>query len=304
MQKIEVTIFENRILHFDLNPAKRLEFEEELEAQNNIAFRSNFDYGRLQGSSFFIYIDIGLSVRTHAEILTRTGFTFTIYGPTWTDLFVVDLITPMVNIAIINCYKEFRRQCILHKVELPANLETDEKIGQIIASHIVGHYHSKLKLNDILEKDLIEMEGITLDADESTLTMVKCAFQVIDEVLFYHKNFDHKHNQKEFYRYVPESRFFTIKNSCLNINTTGLTLTLKDSTYLLQILDCAIQLLLGDRADELIEALEHNDMDKTRQGVFFKKATELFKEFNERIKTDDIPIKGIEIDYGWNTLLR
>ncbi len=304
MQKIEVKVFENRILHFNPKPTNGLEFEEEPEEQNIVNFRSNFDYGQLPGNSFFIYIDIGMGVHSYADILTRTGFTFTVNGPTWSDLFVIDFISPMVNIAIINCFKEFRRQCILHKIELPPNLETNVKTGQIITSHIVELYHTKLKQNDIADKELIELDGITLNSDEATLTMVKCAFQVLEEVLFYHKNFNHKHNQLELYHYVPESRFYTIKDSCLNIGSTGLTLTLQDTLFFLQILDCAIQLLLGDRADELISALEHVGIDKLQQGIFFKKTTELFKDFSEKLKTDYSPIKGIEIEYNWNTILR
>ena len=304
MQKIEVKVFENRILHFNPKPTNGLEFEEEPEEQNSVNFRSNFDYGQLPGNSFFIYIDIGMGVHSYADILTRTGFTFTVNGPTWSDLFVIDFISPMVNIAIINCFKEFRRQCILHKIELPPNLETNVKTGQIITSHIVELYHTKLKQNDIADKELIELDGITLNSDEATLTMVKCAFQVLEEVLFYHKNFNHKQNQLEFYRYVPESRFYTIKDSCLNIGSTGLTLTLQDTLFFLQILDCAIQLLLGDRADELISALEHVGIDKLQQGIFFKKTTQLFKDFSEKLKTEYSPIKEIEIEYNWNTLLR
>lgn len=304
MQKVEVTIFENRILWFDSRLPEATEFEEETDSNIDVKFSSNFDYGRLAGNSFFIYIDIGLEVPSYAAMMARSGFTFSVEGPTWNDLFIKELISPMVGIAIISCYKSFKRHCVMHKIELPLTLETNEEVVHTITQEIVDQYHNHRKQDDLLNKALIEQEGLVLAPNENTITLVKITFLVLDQLLYINSSYDLNHNRKQLNNMVPEPRYFTLKASCLNLKQNPITLTMFDSIMLLHCLDCALQMLLGDRADELIASLDQLGVDKKQRTVFFKSGTELFRDFRAMLKSSNATILNLETNYDWNKLMR
>ena len=304
MQKIEVSIFENRILWFESMLSEDGELEKETSSSINVTFGSNFDYGLLPENNFFIYIDIGLTIPKHAAIMTRSGFTFALKGPTWNDIFIYDLFNPMVSIAIINCYKGLKRECSLNNIELPKGLETSEQVGQILTQNIIDQYHNYRKKEDLLNKVLIESEGLEIVPDDDITTLIKGTFMVLDEILYYNKNFNRIYNREQFSSHVPTARYFTLKARCLTIEQNPVTLTMFDTVLLLLCLDCALQMLLGDRADELIATLEKQGLDKERRSIFFREGTNLFKDFRAMLKASRATIDVLEKEHDWNKMMR
>jgi hypothetical protein len=83
---------------------------------------------------------------------------------------------------------------------------------------------------------------------------------------------------------------------CIQIDKHSVALSSLDVQLFLIILDCYLQMLLGDKADVLNAVLEDRGVNSNHRNMYFKSSTELFSIFH------DSAIAPVQTD--WNSIIR
>ncbi len=298
MKNIKAQLFRSTYLWFEPNNEPK-----ENGAAANISISNNFDYEKLPDGTMRIYLDVSFKY-LRASILVRSGFQFKNKSILWDNVFVADVINPMVNLAIQKCYQRFTEQCMENHIESPVSFEADEKTIQSITNGIIKQYFTYRKSDDKANEYLIENIGLEFNPGTDSEITIKGTFLIIDEILYHNSKFDKENNQKVFGNIYPLPRYFTIKLNCLEIEEHPVKLSFFDSIMFYQYIDCALQMLLGNKSAILIPAIEALGMNKEIQDSFLKNGTALFKQLNDMLENSNSRITNIENRMNWNSLIR
>ena len=166
----------------------------------------------------------------------------------------------------------------------------------ILSKGMVETYTNNRQYHDT---NCFEAENtIALHCPQSAETNITlhCCFLIMDEILFNNPAFNRSYNRSVFYNYVPECRYYTLKMKCIQIATQAVALSSLNVQLFLVLLDCSLQMLLGDKADCLIAVLEERGVSQNIRNIFFKSSTELFSLFH------NTPIAPVQTD--WNSIIR
>ena len=87
-------------------------------------------------------------------------------------------------------------------------------------------------------------------------------------------------------------------------NNEKVKLNLLESTHFILCMDCALNLLLGDHAPLLTEAIAANGMTKANEEIYIKEASEFMKGVRETLEKSQATITNLAERPDWNSLLR
>lgn len=244
---------------------------------------STFDHEMLTNGDRRLYLDVGVRLPNVASIMVRSQFAlFCDSGQVSLDqLFTVENIKPLLEFAVENAMIGFRDICLERKIEFPQELHNpsaaNRSIIDLFCSELVNFYFSRRKPLD--EKNTIAQYDIALrcpQVDTIGLTL-NLTFLVLDDILFYNHAFNRQHNKKMFFELVPEMLYYTVKLRCLEISKHPIEISQIHLQLLLECVNCAMQVLLGDKGDCFAELLDKQRISEDVLKVYFKSATNLFE---------------------------
>jgi len=269
-------------------------------AYDSMQINNNFDYEISPNKEWHFYHYLGMRLPHLARVMVRMDYLITGEEPSWSTLFDYNNIQAVVALSIDRTLEAFKEFCKLNNVDLSPQFKIEpdvlKEMEATLSQGMVDTYINHRRCHDI---ECFEAENtIALQCPQSDKIRITLlvSFMVIDEILFNNIGFKRIHNRDVFYEKVPECRYYTLKMKCLQISNHPVDLTSLDVQLFLVIVDCSIQMLLGDKSDFLLPALEKRGVTDEVRSLFFKSTTELFTIYR------DYPIAPAPTD--WNSLIR
>jgi len=269
---------------------------------NEVKFRTNFDYEKLTATKLRIYLDICLET-AQAEILYRCGYEFRLKHPQWDEVFVTDVIHPLVSVAIDNSCKCFNALCTEYDISAPT-LKFDDQITAGITSTIIDQYTTYRRNEDIANDFLMNNTGITYTSGSKTINLLQGTFIILDAFLYQFPAFDYVHNLKEFEKIMPFTKYLTLKLNCWEIEKKTVKLSFLNMIFLVQCVDCALKLLLGDKADKLIPLVEKSGMDEEMRGMYITEGAKFVQGIYASLNNSGARVMNLEVLHDWDALFR
>lgn len=306
MKNINITIVRKNFLWFEVYHANHPEvINSEIEPDENaVMYTSNFDYEKLSLYTWRVYIDLGIKLMPKAGILVRLAFEFFAKGITWDHVFTLEMIKTMVIPTMEQTVIIFKEQCEAVGIEIPYEIPFSNEVATQISQGIIDKYHNDRKLMDVENAVLMNQPGLESESQYDSQVLLKCPFMILDELFYNSTRLDKKHYLDIFADYIPEPKYFTIKMNCGEIDKRKVVLNLCDTILFYLCVDCALQMLVGDNADELMTALEPSGMNEKLRDDFLKVGTLFFEQYNTEILQPGVKIMNTEKKYDWNDIFR
>jgi hypothetical protein len=268
------------------------------------AISSNYDYEKLPGNIYRIYIDIGLKVIPFAAILTRTSFEYSNDTFGWDGFFTESDLQPLVKTAFETCLIIFREQCEAKNVDFDWELPGIDAKAKTITGQFIEIYRKQRRDYDIENKKMMEKIGLTLTPGLNTRICTSMTFMIIDEVLYYNRQFNRLQNRINFGEVIPEPLYFTLKLKCIEIKSKDVQLSVFHTLFFLICLDCALQLFLGDHETELISWLGERGLNEETRKIFISEGAKWFNILKEEFEKINLNISDAELKKDWNRLIQ
>jgi hypothetical protein len=282
-------------------PMVLLQFEKTIdlcENEGNANIANNFDYEHIAPNNYNIFIDINVKMYPIA-IRTRTSFSIESDDVSWDTLFVLKYITPMVDHALTNAYNSFVEHFNNNCDDTINEIPVIESVTQMFSQGIISQYQTLRKNDDIKNAYLIKNTGLEIITGTSTILTIHPTFVILDEIVYNNPQFNRKQNRKTLFDVIPEPQYTTIKLHCLQILEKDVVLNYYDTIMFFQCLDCALQVLMGDKADKLQAVMHSNGFDSDAQAIFIKQGTTMFKQLRNTLKDSNARILNLETNYDW-----
>jgi len=306
MKEIEGNVVQKNFLWFEaFHPDHPEVINENYDPDNpTLLFISSFDYEKRPADKWRIYIDIGIKLMPIAKIKVRLAFEFKSKGISWDDIFEIEVIRNMVDLTMQQCIITFKENCKESAIELPFEIPYSEEVVLQISNTLIAQYFDIRMPQDIANAYLLSKTGLECKPEIDSVILLKCTFMVLDELFYNSKQFDRKHNLEVFSDYVPEPKYFTIKMNCGEIDEHRVKLNYLDTILFYICVDCALQMLLGDKSDLLIAALEKNGFTDEIRKAFLKHGTAFFEQYQTKVRMPGVRIVNLEEKHDWNLLFR
>jgi hypothetical protein len=291
---------------FQLNQSYHLWFEifdKPYEQGFEADITSNYDYEiRLDGKKW-VYIDIGLKLN-YASVVYRSGFEFEEKEITWKDIFVLDTVNSMLKTAFEETQKGYKVFCKVNKIPIPDSCTIPVDLLEPFTKTIVEQYILYRSIDDEEKDSLINTIRFECETGLETILIFKYTFDILDEVLFYHPNFNKEHNRGLISDLVSLSHYATLKSNCKAIELENISLSGYDMVIFFQCLDCALQMLIGNKADLLVSVLEKQGFDSETQAAYIKSGTNQFNQLNQTLKDSNARILNLENRVDWLSIIK
>jgi hypothetical protein len=273
-------------------------FNEEEEA----VISGNFDYDNLFDGTKRVYFDIGLKYN-NAGILYRIGIEFDGREIPWSEVFNFDFIYKMTNRAIELCNEEYCGICDERNISCTYVSDINASIPTLLANETIKQYLEYRSVFDQQNEYLINNVGLECESGTDSEALLKCTFLILDEILIKNPSFNKERNQDSFDDIIPMPKYYTLRYNCLRIEHQDVQLSFYDGILFYHCLDCALQMLIGDRSDIIISALESNGIDNEMQHTYIKSGTDLFTQLHEMLKNSNARILNLEKHIDWNSII-
>jgi len=306
MKEIEGKVVQENFLWFEaFHPDHPEVINGNYDSDNpTLLFISSFDYEKRPLDKWRVYIDIGIKLMPIAKIKVRLAFEFKRKGISWDDIFDIEVIRNMVDLTMQQCIITFNENCKESAIKLPFEIPCSEEVVLQISNTLIAQYFDIRMPQDIANAYLLSKTGLECKPEIDSVILLKCTFMVLDELFYNSKQFDRKHNLEVFSDYVPEPKYFTIKMNCGEIDEHPVKLNYLDTILFYICVDCALQMLVGDKSDLLIAALEKNGLTKELRKAFLKHGTTFFEQYQTKVRMPGVRIINLEEKHDWNILFR
>lgn len=272
--------------------------------EDTYTISNNFDYEKLPGNVYRIYIDLGLKVEHYAAILTRTSFEYRTDTLGWDNFFTGPVLQPLVKTALETCLSSFSAQCKANNIDREWEITDAEAKVKNITWQFIGLYIHDRRPYDIGNRKIMEEIGLKLTTGPNTRDGIVMTFMIIDEVLYYNPQFHRLQNRINFGEVIPEPLYFTLKMKCLEIKDKEVQLSVFHSIFFLMCLDCALQLMLGDHEAELISKLRQRGFNEANRQLFISEGSKWFSLLKEEFLKINFNISDAELKKDWNRLIQ
>lgn len=298
---INIRLYQSNVIWFHLNDASTSILFSTDTAPGEGKLNCGYDYEQVNGNYRF-HMDVGLQTM-EADSLFRVSFEFSFKKGTWDDIFSADFIHTMLEAALQKSLQGYHEQCISHQLK-PHTITFKDSTTKSIVGGMIERYFNYRKLDDINNSYLINTQGITFTSGNKTNILLKGTFIILDAFFYENTNFDNKHNLKVFEEIIPLTKYLTLKLKCMEIDAKPVKLSFLNFIFLLQSIDCAIKLLLGNKADILIPIVEQNGLDEECRNILIKGGTKLFKEQKDSFKKSGARVINLQKEHDWDLLFR
>ena len=269
---------------------------------NEVKYRTSFDYEKITATKLRIYLDMYLET-AEAELLYRCGYHFRTTNLHWDDIFVTDVIHPLVSVAVDKSSACFNALCAEGSISAPL-LKFNDQVTNGITESIINLYSTYRRNDDIANDYLINNNGITYTSGSKTINLLQGNFIILDAFLYYFPGFDYVHNQLEFEKIMPFTKYLTLKLNCWEIEKKTVKLSFLNMIFLVQCVDCALKLLLGDKADKLIPVVEKSGMDEEMRGMYITEGAKFVQGIYASLNKSGARVMNLEVLHDWDALFR
>lgn len=112
------------------------------------------------------------------------------------------------------------------------------------------------------------------------------------------------HNRKAFEKVLPFPKYLTLKFNCREIENKNVKLSFLNSIFLLQYVDCALKMLLGNKENVLIPLIETKGMDEEIRTIYILEGGKFITQMIESFKNSGARVINLEKFYDWDALFR
>lgn len=310
---MEIELYGNTVLWFDQYSATFPDLNVDVtdpkeDSGEYIKIASSYDFEILKDNECRFYFDLNLRYPNKASLSARYSFKFEEEEFDWDDFFTEGIIKEIIISCTPPTFDCFIETCKEQGVELPPDIERreeeNEKLYNLLCNNIIKNYsHYRKPLEIANGPDANKISLVCPKSGIIHITM-NAVFITLDEILFNNQQFNLLQNRKAFFNVVPELRFYTLKEKCLEIAEHDVEISVVNMVAFLNCVDCAMQMLLGEKADYLIPVLEKYNITKEYQKDFFQSATSLFASYNKNEKSVDPNYDFANHRIEWNSLIR
>lgn len=313
MNTIKIELFEKNTLWFEKYSPENMDTEIDLEmiedegpdAVPMMKVGNLFDYATVSDGHWEFYSDISVKLPHLAAVMIRSQYKIYSEDFRWDDFFSVENVKPVLTNAINNALYEFRHICIKNSVALTSEMMAedpvvpDEAIHKV-CEHVVYEYVTHRKIFDTANSEALREIELRCPSTWPVDITLNLTFLVMEQILFNHRGFNRHHNREVFFSIVPEMKFYSLRMKSIQIGQHNVDFTVMDVHYFLICMDCALQMVLGDKADLLLPVLEERGATDEVQKMWFKSATDLVNACRESVEDS---IERNE-KFDWSKMIR
>lgn len=235
--------------------------------------QSAFDFSADLLAEFYIDTFIKLpdyvSFQFRATFQTEDGSAF---RPD--SIFVAENLEELLRNALLNALDNFRSLCEQLNVILPKEMlehepELPEEQLQFITSDMITDYQQRIKPFIVDNSATLSQHALTVSPVQNWAITFLLPFLVMDEILFNDPRFNRRKNRDEFFQKVESAVYFSLRNKCITIKESELTLNQWEMHYFLIIQDCALQMAMGDKGEFLNETMLKTGFTQAAQNMWY-----------------------------------
>ncbi len=269
---------------------------------NKVTYSAAFDYEKISAAQLRVYIDMYFETQ-QAELTHRCGFQFKFTNPDWDAIFVSTALHSLVISAIDKSCLCYNRLCAENQVSAPM-LKFEDEVATKITENFINKYYTYRKPEDTRNAYLINNTGLIWSKGKNTIILLQCTFIILDAFLYDNQGFDNIHNREEFEKVLPFTKYLTLKFNCREIENKSVKLSFLNAIFLLQCVDCALKLLLGNKEEVLIPTIEARGMDEEIRSVYIVEGGKFIKQMNDSFKNSGARVINLETFYDRDALFR
>lgn len=249
-----------------------------------VAIANNFDYAELPNHKWQVYYYITLYLPDVISHTTAIKYEFEMEDFEWEDFFDAATVRSSLALAIQTAIQHLQARAKMD--ELPVNTEimqagykTEDSLIDRMCQDMEDHYYNVMRPFDL--KNYRAMREIHLARKHGTqsYTSLKLTFAVLAEILFYNESFNCKHNREVFFKEVPEMKFYTLWLKCEEMAKGDIEMNGMETSYFLTCVECALQVMVGEKADRLIPLLTERKFTKEVRDIWFMTSEKLLEKF-------------------------
>lgn len=252
-----------------------------------IAIANNYDYAELPGNKWQVYYYITIYLPDVISYTTVIKYEFEMEDFEWEDFFDAKAVRSSLVLAIQTALRHFQARVKMD--ELSINNEIIQE-GYMPADSLIDkmcqdmedHYFNVLRPFDLENYTALRRTELSRKYGQGSYTILKLTFAVLAEILFDNESFNRKHNRKIFFKHVPEMKFYTLWLKCNDMEKRDIALNGVETSYFLTCVECALQVVLGEKGDRLIPLLDERKFTKEVRNVWFKVSEQLLDRFPKR----------------------
>ena len=263
-------------------------------------FKLNFDYETIittQKSYLYFYIEIEADIAT---LQTRSVFEYEKKNDSSEHIFDMEYILPSLSLAFKEAREVMIQKCG-HYAEREGFLpEMSADRLEAMAKVIVSEYNDLRKEEDML--NALALNTLLLDCtfDHPYAMVFETACIILDNVLYINPDMNKEHNREVFFSRVPFQKYVNLKHKCYAIGTENISLSLFESVFFFICLDCALQVLMGDKSEEIIRSIEVSDeFGAEYRNLFIKYGSDMLVQMKNAVREGGFILPDLEQDYNW-----
>ena len=272
--------------------------------EGDLSFSLNFDYEtmiRTRKSFLYLYIELD---NEKLQIQTRTSFEYTTIDGLSDHIFSVEELVPCIRLALEKSVFKMNRASKYYGYKKGFTMDTSVMDYEFLAQNMVGTYLQYRKPNELSIQKEINTMCLQCSSNDINKIIFMGTFMILDQAFYFNPYFKHEENREIFSECLPYTKYLTIKFKCNSIAKRKLYLSAYDAIQFFLCLDCATQILLGDRADDMKRILEINEFSSLHQTIFINGATQLFATLKESLKMSGAHFPDLEVDHNWIDRIR
>jgi hypothetical protein len=259
----------------------------------------DYDNERLPDNIWVLHLYFGLKVMPVGQIQTVSTFEVVYEGPL-THILGLDALADAARIAFDKCTNAFKERCDHHGLVFNGKLNHD-MYADLVQFVRTSYADTRLPNEGPL---LANAAKSTFTSGHNTKLLLKVPFIIMDEVFFPGSDFDHAHNAALLWQHIPHSAYYTLKLRCITIDEETVNLPLMQTMFFLICLDCALQLMVGQYSDRLLDLLTNRGLTPDARKTFLRQGSEYLSYIREEMQKSRTTLSNYENRPEWDRIIR
>lgn len=293
MEPIQMRLIDTAELWYEVYTSANPDFrssderikEEETPGEGEVvAIANNYDYAELPGNKWQVYYYITIYLPNVISYSTVITYEFEMEGFEWEDFFDAKVVRSSLVLAIQTALRYLQARAkmdelsINNEIILEGYMPADSLIDRM-CQDMEDNYFNVLRPFDLENYRELRRIELSRKYGQGSYTILKLTFAVLAEILFDNESFNRKHNRKMFFKHVPEMKFYSLWLKCNEMASRDIELNGVETSYFLTCVECAPQVVLGEKGDRLIPLLDERKFTKEVRNVWFKVSEQLLDRF-------------------------
>lgn len=274
--------------------------ETEPDDSKPTSFKLVYDYEtniKTKRSYLYFYIEIDTYIAT---LQSRVVFEYKKRNGSSEYIFTLDYILSSLSLAFSKAGQMMREKCGPYAEREGFLPDLSNERLEAMAQRIVNEYHQLRKEEDVYNARAQETMLLECIYDHPYSNVIQLSIIIIDEILYLNPGFNREHNRKEFFDRVPFQKYMTLRQKCYAMEQHALALSIFEGIYFFICLDCALQVIVGDKSEVVSRSLEENQgIDDEIRKLYIQYGSEMIDQLKKALPAVGIKLPDLEEDYNW-----